>query len=106
MNIAAQTVVEKMEEELVQLAEQVEQQNNTAAQAHARVLKAYCDIILAAKGQENGQQNTQTAHVPVQKVQAASAKDMETSKKTAVRRSSAVQSDGDVPSASGNLLEF
>ena len=52
MQISVQTVIEKMEEELLQLAEQGEKGDERALQEHARTLRNYCDILLSSKAGE------------------------------------------------------
>ncbi|WP_026702076.1 DUF5327 family protein [Salibacterium aidingense] len=95
MNISARTVVHKMEEELLQLTDRLEQEEEQAVKNHARVLKAYCDIILGegertpmkTSGRISSRPSTDQVSAP------------STGQAAPVPRQ-------DLPSTEGNLLEF
>ncbi|WP_240376276.1 DUF5327 family protein [Bacillus piscicola] len=93
MNISARAVVEKMEEELLQLAGQLDSRDTAAVKEHARVLKAYCDLLLATE-KEAGDKPTQQALDKVAPVSVP-----ESSSTSAVPKR-------EIPSTGGNLLEF
>ncbi|WP_158737085.1 DUF5327 family protein [Alteribacillus sp. YIM 98480] len=104
MNISARTVVEKMEEELMQLAEKVDRKEEAVVKEHARVLKAYCDIILAS---DESKRNRNTDTVETAKISSKTAGIKQSSIETKqVNSSSAARTTSEIPSSDGNLLEF
>ncbi|RSL28850.1 hypothetical protein D7Z54_34325 [Salibacterium salarium] len=99
MNISARTVVDKMEEEFMQLADGIDRDEETAVKEHARVIKAYCDIMLGEEGKK-----TSSAQ------RGFTASSSENIRPSSVSTESPVISSGqkrqDIPSTEGNLLEF
>ncbi|MDZ5782552.1 DUF5327 family protein [Marinococcus luteus] len=99
MQISVQTVIEKMEEELLQLAEQGEKGDERALQEHARTLRNYCDILLSSKA---GEAKTPAAEAPQPKAAAPAPK-------TPVSpgpRWETAEEEKEIPSTEGNLLDF
>jgi hypothetical protein len=98
MQISVQTVIEKMEEELLQLAEQGEMGDERALQEHARTLRNYCDILLSSKA---GEAKRPAAESPQPKPAAPP----ETPAAPKSRRA-AEDEEKEIPSTEGNLLDF
>ncbi|WP_022792990.1 DUF5327 family protein [Marinococcus halotolerans] len=98
MHISVQTVIEKMEEELLQLAEQGEKGDERALQEHARTLRNYCDILLSSKA---GEAKRAAAESPQPKPSASP----ETPAAPKPRRT-ADEEEKEIPSTEGNLLDF
>ena len=90
MYISAETIVEKMEEALLQLANELEAGNKEKVKSHALVLQSYCDVLLQVD-EEEGKKRNQVNDRPQPTKKAVS------SKRTI---------QGDIPSTEGNLLEF
>ncbi|GEK59000.1 hypothetical protein CHL76_06845 [Marinococcus halophilus] len=99
MQISVQTVIEKMEEELLQLAEQGEKGDERALQEHARTLRNYCDILLSSREAEV----KQPVASPPRSGAPASASGV-----TAARnpRREPSGEEEEIPSTEGNLLDF
>lgn len=96
MQISVQTVIEKMEEELLQLAEQGEKGDERALQEHARTLRNYCDILLSSKAGETKRPAAEPkAAAPAPKASAAP-----------VARRETAEEEKEIPSTEGNLLDF
>lgn len=98
MHISVQTVIEKMEEELLQLAEQGEKGDERALQEHARTLRNYCDILLSSKA---GEAKSPAAESPQPKPAAP----RETPAAPKPRRAED-EEEKEIPSTEGNLLDF
>lgn len=96
MQISVQTVIEKMEEELLQLAEQGEKGDERALQEHARTLRNYCDILLSSKAGETKRPAAEPkAAAPAPEASAAP-----------VTRRETAEEEKEIPSTEGNLLDF
>ena len=96
MQISDQTVIEKMEEELLQLAEQGEKGDERALQEHARTLRNYCDILLSSKAGETKRPAAEPkAAAPAPEASAAP-----------VARRETAEEEKEIPSTEGNLLDF
>ncbi|MFB5663266.1 YwdI family protein [Alteribacillus sp. HJP-4] len=98
MDISAQTLIEKMEEELMQLAEQAEDDNEMKVKDHARVLKAYCEVLLSSGG---GKQ----ASVPAERTRQLNTH-MQAPAYEAPVKAVKEPKKNEIPSTSGNLLDF
>ncbi|MFD2624426.1 DUF5327 family protein [Salibacterium salarium] len=100
MNISARTVVDKMEEEFMQLADGLDREEETTVKEHARVIKAYCDIILGEEKEDiKKTMSTQRAQSSFEKMPSAPIS-------TGSPVVSSGQTRNDIPSTEGNLLEF
>ncbi|MFB4163598.1 DUF5327 family protein [Alteribacillus sp. JSM 102045] len=103
MNISARTVVEKMEEELMRLADQVDRKEEAAVKEHARVLKSYCDILLSTDETKDRRsiERRQTADFSSQLAKPRTPVEVQE-----IKSAPSSQSKNEIPSTSGNLLEF
>ncbi|SFP89208.1 hypothetical protein SAMN05518683_11229 [Salibacterium halotolerans] len=95
MYIPAKTVVEKMEEEMMALSDRLDREDEDAVKHHARVIKAYCDILTGEQEQPAQKNAGRTASVAPSAGSGASPAPKPSSSPTE-----------DVPSTEGNLLDF
>ncbi|WP_091659571.1 DUF5327 family protein [Alteribacillus iranensis] len=98
INIPAQKIIEKMEEELLHLSELSEGDQTEAVQAHARVLRAYCDLLLDEETSKPTKNKTAK--------QPRVGSDIHRLSNKEISSPSIPQQDKDIPSTDGNLLEF
>ncbi|SFM41599.1 hypothetical protein SAMN04488054_1462 [Salibacterium qingdaonense] len=95
MYIPAETVVEKMEEEMMALSERLDREDEEAVKRHARVIKAYCDIL--AGEEEHIDKKSTGRSVPAPSSAGSGA--------ASVPKTSSSHTE-DLPSTDGNLLDF
>lgn len=91
MYISARAIVEKMEEQLLQLANELEAGNKERVKSHALVLQSYCDVLLSVEEKSTGKEEFRG------EIRSERAKQSISSKRT-------IQAE--IPSTEGNLLEF
>ncbi|UCZ53089.1 YwdI family protein [Bacillus shivajii] len=103
MNIPAEIVIEKMEEELQRLKAVIEEQPSSPTyREHAATMKSYCELLLSSEG-------VRTQEVP--KVQHASVADVRGKDEAArvekqpAKRKQSIYDDGDEPQ-SDSLFDF
>ncbi|MFD2707172.1 DUF5327 family protein [Salibacterium lacus] len=95
MYIPAETVVEKMEEEMMTLSDRLEREDEEAVKRHARVIKAYCDIL--AGDEELTDKKSAARSAPAAPSAGSGA--------ASVPKTSSSRTE-DLPSTDGNLLDF
>ncbi|MGY4688260.1 DUF5327 family protein [Salibacterium sp. K-3] len=95
MYISARTVVEKMEEEMMELADRLEYDDEDAVKNHARVIKSYCDML-------TGEQE----HTKPKTAGKKSSADFFNETKAPLSSPSSSSDAADIPASEGNLLEF
>ncbi|RKD68125.1 hypothetical protein ATL39_3399 [Sinobaca qinghaiensis] len=105
MNISIRALLEKMEEELIMISDHADKEEEAEVKAHARILEAYCGVLLASDTGGAGHASIQNRKpapempkerpVPVQKV-----------KESAGSKPESTVSPEELPSTDGSLFDF